>query len=109
MSHVEQEEVRFVRLYDDGTVTLTDIEYIPVEGTIAAPGDFFTQIESDGLFYTIQIVERHWIYEPHRKNYYWCLIFRDVEDTSHLKGLTATMLEWSKKADQARASDLKFD
>ena len=109
MSYVEQEEVRYVRLHDDGSVHLTDIEFLSIEGTIPAPGDFFTRIENDGLFYTIQIVERHRMYEPHRKDYYWCLIFRDVSETSHLNGLTARMLAWSKKADEAKTADLKFD
>jgi hypothetical protein len=104
MTYVEREEVRYVRLHDDGTLNLADIEFTSVEGIIPAPGDFSTQIDSDGFFYTIEIVERHRVYEPDRKDHYWALIFRDVDDNPRLDRLATTMLEWSKKTDEAKMS-----
>lgn len=91
MTYVERHAILYVRLRDDGVLNVADFEYESVEGTVPSCGDYITQVDSDGFYYAIQIVERHRIFEPERNEQYWCLVFRDVEDNPHLDRLTACL------------------
>lgn len=92
MAYIEREQVRYVRLHNNGTLNISDTEWTSVEGIVPAPGDYVTLMESDGFYYATQIIERHRIHEPERQVSYWCLVYRDVEDSPHLERLTAEMM-----------------
>jgi len=91
MKYVDRDPVLFVRLKDDCTVNVADIEFTPVDGTIPSTGDFITQVDDDGFYYSIQIIERHRLLLPDRLTVSWCLVFRDVEDCQLLENLSSVV------------------
>ncbi len=93
------EYVRLVRRHEDGSYNLADVYLLHRHfgGIPPNVGDYITLIADDGWYYVTEIVEKHRIQEFEADNEYWCLVIRDVEDSSDFENLTQCLKNASRE------------
>lgn len=92
---VQEHTVAFVRAEKDGSYRIADglDLYDQLEGMLPAAGDFLTTAYDDGMAFSVQIIARHRVQFPERKDVCWCLVFKDVEETADLAGLYSCLVD----------------
>ena len=108
MMRVGDELVILLRRHDDGAYSIADTEQMKTTlgGVLPDAGDKLTTLYDDGYSFSIEIIDRHRILEADRLEYYWVLLYKELDDSEELERRMAPLKEMvrSKKARDAKAS-----
>jgi transcription initiation factor IIE alpha subunit len=108
MIRVGDELVILLRRHDDGAYSIADTEQMKTTlgGVLPDVGDKLTTLYDDGYSFSIEIIDRHRILEADRFEYYWVLLYKELDDSEELERRMAPLKEMVrlKKARDAKAS-----